>query len=185
MLTIEEFDAIEEFEEGYRYELIRGVVVVTPPASDAEMDPNGELEFLLRFYKYQHPNGHHLDGTQMEREVRTHVGLRRVDRAIWCGLGRSPDSRVDLPTIIVEFVSPGRRAFTRDYQDKRKEYLELGCQEYWIIDRFRRCLTIYCPDKEPVVIEEKQTYETKLLPGFQLPLARLLKLADLHPDDLI
>jgi Uma2 family endonuclease len=121
----------------------------------------------------------------MEREVQTNVGTRRVDRAIWCGLGRSPDSRVDLPTIIVEFVSPGRRAFVRDYQDKRKEYLELGCREYWVIDRFQRRLTVYRTDQEPIVIEEGQNYETSQLPGFQLPLARLLKFADLHPDDLV
>ncbi|MDX1944706.1 MAG: hypothetical protein SFU86_04800 [Pirellulaceae bacterium] len=41
--------------------------------------------------------------------------IRRRDRALWIGLGRLPDPKVDLPTIVVEFVSPGRRNFLRDY----------------------------------------------------------------------
>jgi Uma2 family endonuclease len=185
LMTPEEFEAIHDFEDGYRYELIRGVVVVTPPAADAEMDPNGELEYLLRLYKYQHPNGHHLDGTQAEREVKTSTGIRRVDRAIWSGLGRVPDSRQDVPAIIVEFVSPGRRAFVRDYEHKRAEYLELGCREYCVIDRFQRKLTVFRTDQESLVFSERQSYESPVLPGFQLPLARLLEIADQHPDDLV
>ena len=54
-------------------------------------------------------------------------------------------------------------------------------REYWVIDRFRRTLTVFSfsgeVDQERVILE-KQSYETPLLPGFELPLARLLTLAD-------
>ncbi|MCY2992767.1 MAG: Uma2 family endonuclease [Planctomycetota bacterium] len=49
LLTPAEFDAAE-FEEGWRYELIRGVLIVSPAPSREERDPNGELEWLLRDY---------------------------------------------------------------------------------------------------------------------------------------
>jgi Uma2 family endonuclease len=54
-------------------------------------------------------------------------------------------------------------------------------REYWVVNRFRRTLTVYIfggeTDQERV-IGENETYQTPLLPGFELPLARLLTLAD-------
>jgi len=41
-LSPAEFDAAE-FEEGWRYELIHGVLVVSPPPLRKERDPNEEL----------------------------------------------------------------------------------------------------------------------------------------------
>ena len=64
---------------------------------------------------------------------------------------------------------------------KRAEYLGIGVREYWIIDRFQRIMTVYRNRPEGVatlVIEEAETYQTNLLPGFSLPLARLLARAD-------
>ena len=91
--------------------------------------------------------------------------------------GRLPDVIKDVPTIVVEFVSEGRRSWMRDYIEKRDEYLALGVVEYWVIDRFARELTVFSKtdeqDKETVV-KQDDIYQTPLLPGFELPLARLL-----------
>ena len=88
---------------------------------------------------------------------------------------------MDVPTIAVEFVSRRRRDLLRDYEEKRREYLALGVAEYWIIDRFRRTMTVYHnPPRVPAeqVVAENEVYHTDLLPGFELPLARLLAVAD-------
>lgn len=180
-MTVEEFLALEQSDDCYRYELINGVVVVNPPASDAEAGPNDELGHLLRSYKADHPQGQSLDDTFFERDVLTSIGIRRVDRAIYAGLGRKPHSRKDIPTIIVEFVSPGKRAYTRDYEEKRTEYLAVGVKEYWVIDRFRRTMTVFFQAPAELafrVVAEAETYTTPLLPGFELSLKRLLQLAD-------
>jgi Uma2 family endonuclease len=106
---------------------------------------------------------------------------RIADRLIWTGLGRRPHPRRDPATIAVEFVSPGKRNRKRDYEDKRGDYGTAGIAEYWIIDRFQRTLTVirYGPAGEEVrVVKEGEIYETPLLPGFQLPVARLLAAAD-------
>ena len=45
-MTPEEFDAITNYDDRYRYELVHGVLVVNPIPSEAEADPNEELGSL-------------------------------------------------------------------------------------------------------------------------------------------
>jgi Uma2 family endonuclease len=181
-MTPEEFDAITDYDDRYRYELIHGVLVATPFASIFERDPNEDLGYLLRLYREQHPQGVSLDATIGEEYITTTPDTRRrADRVIWAGLGRVPDLGSDVPTIVVEFVSPGKRAWRRDYEEKRREYLAIGVVEYWIIDRFDRTMTVFRnrPGTEGErTIKDAEIYRTELLPGFDLPLARLLSAAD-------
>jgi Uma2 family endonuclease len=180
-MTPEEFDAIEDYDELYHYELIHGVLVVTPFASEAETKRNEILGHLLLTYQETHPQGRALDETFYESYVRTADSRRRADRLIWSGLGRAPDRARDVPTIVVEFPAAGRVAWKRDYIQKRNEYLALGVREYWIIDRFQRVMTVYFNDAGKPGdrrIGQGETYTTALLPGFELPLARLLAAAD-------
>jgi Uma2 family endonuclease len=176
-LTPEEFEAVSDWDENYRYELIQGVVVVNPAVSTGEADPNDDLGYLLRKYQETHPQGHFLDLTVYERDVRVGNNIRRCDRAIWTGLGRDPDVHRDIPSIVIEFVSAGRRNFLRDFVDKRREYLAAGVLEYWVINRFSGSMHVFFPPGGLVaerVVEESETYCTPLLPGFELPLARIL-----------
>jgi Uma2 family endonuclease len=178
-LAPREFDRAG-FEEGWRYELIKGVLVVSPPPLEMERDPNEELGFLLRLYQLNHPQGHRIDKTLPEHTVRSRKNRRRADRVIWVGLGRLPTAK-DVPAVIAEFVSKGKRGHRRDYVEKRNEYMAIKVQEYWIIDRFQRTLTVFTRRGKKVhkqVLGEKDTYTTPLLPGFELPLGRLLALAD-------
>ena len=179
----EEFDALRpgQFNDRFRYELIRGVLVVSPPAGSGERSPNDELGYLLRTYQDTHPQGSSLDGTLYEQTVPIGDDRRRADRALWIGLGRIPDDETDLPTILVEFVSARRRDRLRDYEEKRDEYLGAGVKEYWVIDRFRRMMTVYRntpAGPAASTVAASATYQTELLPGFVLPVARLLTSAD-------
>lgn len=181
LMTPEEFDAVEHWDELYHFELIRGVVIVSPPPAEGERDPNEELGYWLRRYRDDHPLGASLDRTLSEGQIYLPDSRRRADRVIWAGLGRLPDPRVDAPTIAVEFVSRSRRDRERDYEEKRREYLDLGVAEYWIIDRFRREMIVHRrPPAVPAVqvIPAEGVYQTPLLPGFELRLSLLLKLSD-------
>jgi Uma2 family endonuclease len=181
LLSPEEFDAVEECDELYNYELVHGVLIVAPPPAIGEREPNDQLGYLLRSYKDHHPQGTALDLTVPEHLIRTPDSRRRADRVIWTGLGRIPNTRQDQPTIAIEFVSASKRDFQRDYIDKRDEYLQAGVLEYWIIDRFRRRMTVIRGGADQVtemVVTEQATYTTPLLPGFALPLAQLLAVAD-------
>jgi Uma2 family endonuclease len=181
LMTPEEFDAVTDWDERLVYELIHGVVIVTPPPGESERDPNGELEFLLRLYKGTHPQGSILDKTLSEQYLPVPGGRRRADRVVWTGLGRVPIPGKDIPSIAAEFVSRRRRDRQRDYDEKRREYQALGVGEYWVIDRFARTMTVFrnLPGEPPeLIVKADETYQTPLLPGFELPLARLFKVAD-------
>jgi Uma2 family endonuclease len=184
-MTPEEFDAIEEYDENYRYELIDGVLVVSPIPLPQESGPNDVLGYLLQRYKDDHPEGWRLDYTLPHQYVHLRRGRRIADRLIWIGLGRPPRVKSDVAKIAVEFVSGRKRDRKRDYVDKRRDYKKAKIAEYWIIDRFDRTMTViyYTPSGEKVrVIREHETYESPLLPGLILPLARLLAAADALAD---
>jgi Uma2 family endonuclease len=81
----------------------------------------------------------------------------------------------------VELVSAGKRNRQRDYVEKRREYIDLGVKEYWLIDRFDRTMSVFAGERDAPterIVREKETYITPLLPGFKLPLARLFGVAD-------
>jgi Uma2 family endonuclease len=180
-LTPEEFDAIEEADRAYRYQLINGRLIVTPPPREAERGANEELGRNLLNYRDAHPQGSALDDTLPEQTVVTRTNRRRADRVIWTGLGRPPDPRRDQPSIVAEWVSESKRDWQRDYVEKLQEYRDSGIAEYWVFDRFRRTLTVYRGTREApeeVLVPEGEIYRTSLLPGFELVLAQLLAVAD-------
>ncbi len=177
LMTPEEFDEHEEWEEGYTYELINGVLVVSPAPLPAETGPSDLLAHWLLTYQENDPQGSALDDTFPEFTLRIGRQRRRADRVIWAGLGRLPEPVKDFPTIVVEFVSYGKRNRHRDYVEKREEYLANGAVEYWLFDRFQQKLTVFRGDEE-IVIPHDGTYRTPLLPGFELSVAKILDRAN-------
>jgi Uma2 family endonuclease len=185
VMTPDEFDAVEDCDRNYRYELIHGVLVVSPQAGAGQRGPNDILGHWLWTWRDNHPQGQLLDDTLHEQVVRIGAQRRVVDRAIWAGVGRQPDVDNEPPTVAVEFVAPGRRSFRRDYDEKRADYASIGVQEYWIIDRFQRTMTVFRRgngDWHETTVREHDTYRTDLLPGFELPLAKLLAVADRYGE---
>ena len=183
LMTPEQFDRAD-FEEGWRYELINGVLIVSPTPSLEERDPNEELGRWLRNYQERHPKGSALNFTVHEHTIRTRKNRRRADRAIWAGLGRLPRKN-ETPTIAVEFVSSAKSDRERDYEAKRKEYMAIRIKEYWIIDRFERSMVVHSRKAGKLhtrVIREHEVYQTALLPGFEVSLSKLLALADRWAD---
>lgn len=172
LMTPEEFDAIEEYDREYRYELVNGVVIVNAAPGPGERKPNETLGYWILLHKENHPLGHRVDETLPEQYIRTTNGRRRADRAIWVGLGRLPDIDTDVPAIAVEFVSGRLRDRRRDYVEKRREYAEAGIQEYWIVDRSRRCLVVFRGDEELALSDG--IYQTPLIPGWELSLPALM-----------
>jgi Uma2 family endonuclease len=88
-----------------------------------------------------------------------------------------------MPAIVAEFVSKTKRDWRQDFIDKRREYKEAGVKEYWVIDRFRRQLTVF-RGRQTSTFKAGDVYTTDLLPGFELPVAKLFAIAaDWEPDD--
>lgn len=51
------------------------------------------------------------------------------------------------PDFIVEVVSPSSRKM--DYAYKVSLYMDAGVREYWVVDPFRKCTTVYLYDQNP------------------------------------
>jgi Uma2 family endonuclease len=187
LMTPEEFDGVTDCDDSVNFELVNGVLVVTPMASLSERTPNDLLGYWINSYRYQHPEGHRIVETAFEQYLAVRGNRRRADRVIWVSFDdHRPDPNSDIPTIVVEFVSAGKAAWRRDYLEKRDEYLEAGVVEYWIVDRFRRSITV-CVQSDGKsserIIAAHEVYRTTLLPGFELRLAELLEKADQWSDD--
>jgi Uma2 family endonuclease len=78
-----------------------------------------------------------------------------------------------IPDLIFEVVSEGSEAKRRDYEEKRAEYERIGVQEYVVIDRFERRVTIFRrPGSEfnETTLGANNSYTTPLLPGLEIPL---------------
>jgi len=174
LMTAEEFDAARESEPGYRYELIHGVLIVSPPPGGPHRSINDELGYLIRRYQKSHPEGSAVEKTLPENYIIVGDERRTCDRAIWVGLGREPNVDRDVPTIAIEIVSESAQDRRRDYVEKAREYPAAGVKEYWIIDRFARELTVITANAEPKVIPAEQVYESPLLPGFEIRIAELI-----------
>ena len=169
-MTAREFDAVayEDCDPGFRYELLRGVLIVSPIPNSAHEAIIDEIGFAIKKYREGHPDGAACDGTLPGRYVATFTGRRIADRLIWCGLGRTVNEAEDPPTIAVEVVSEAARDRRRDHLEKRAEYRDAGVAEYWIVDRFARTITVIEASGAERDLGESDPLTTPLLPGFSL-----------------
>ena len=169
-MTPAEFDALEyeDCDPGFRYELIRGVLVVSPIPNGPHEALVDEIGRLLNNCRHDHAQGAACDGTLPSRYVATFTGRRIADRLVWCGLGRGVNEAEDTPTIAVEVVSERTRDRRRDYLEKRAEYRDAGIAEYWIVDRFTRTVTVADVTGGEREVGEFEPLTTPRLPGFEL-----------------
>lgn len=80
------------------------------------------------------------------------------------------------PDLVIEILSPSTKP--RDERLKRDLYERAGVKEYWLVDPERETVRVYRrQDREflqPVPYTRDDTLDTPLLPGLQLPIAKVL-----------
>jgi len=178
-MTLDEF--IEaDFQEGWLYELARGVIEVTEvPAPSPHGRIVGRLASMFIQYEHQHPGAINYAAGAAECRIRLPgmVSDRHPDQAIYLD-PEPPGPKVWtkwVPHIVVEIVSPGGE--DRDFIDKREEYLRVGVREYWILDPEHRRLHVLTragDTWEETIIPESGVYRTIFLPGLEVRPAELL-----------
>ena len=171
-MSLREFEPVEA-EEGFLYELSRGVITV----SGVPAYPHALLVSYLRdqfaLYKSAHPEEIHIILGSMDCKVLIgdFESERHPDLAIY---KNKPPHKEDfwfnwIPDLAVEVVSP--RSKKRDYVEKREEYLALGIKEYWIVDGGKQQIMALRRVRgkwNERLLTPGETYQTKLLPGFNL-----------------
>jgi len=176
-MTLEEFrDA--ETEEGYRYELARGVLEVSEVPGDNHGHIVWNLLSALANFHRDHPGliSRCGGGSEFRLWIPEMVSGRHPDVSVALR-GTPKDHRGRRPpTLVAEVVSEGAEAHRRDDQTKRQEYLAFGLREYWIIDPDARRVTVLIREGESWierVFQGEQTAEGLVLPGFAVPEADL------------
>lgn len=126
-LDLEDLDATPD--DGNRYEVLDGAIVMTPPPGTSHQGASGELFVLLH------------------ATVRP-LGLRVYSAPVAWRIGPGQVPEPDLvvaapeviteravegpPVLVVEILSPTGRG--RDLHEKRRIYAEGGAAWYWIVD---------------------------------------------------
>lgn len=131
LVTVEEWDALEDINPRMRYELVDGNVVLSPRPRLRHQQVIGRLVALL--LEHRRP----ADQVLPEPELAIDLGpwpTIRVPDVVVTGPVDSGAQRVggSEAKLVVEIISPGSRR--TDRITKKSEYEEAGVPAYWIID---------------------------------------------------
>ena len=131
--TVDMLDALPD--DGQRYELIDGVLYVTPSPGEPHQDVVGLLHSRLREY---------VAGSDVGKVMVAPSDVRRGDRqrnrlqpdvyVVQRVDGKRSPYPYDLADLLLaaEVISPSSEH--TDYQDKRTTYLTSGAGEYWVVN---------------------------------------------------
>ena len=177
-MTLDEF--IEaDFEEGWLYELARGVIDVTEVPGVNHGRIVHRITRLLIHYEDARPGmiNYRAGGGECRLRLPGMQSDRHPDQAIYLfppPPGPKPWTRW-VPQIAVEVISEGGEE--RDYVEKREEYLRIGVSEYWILDpalRGMRVLQRAGDVWDEVGVPAGAIHRTHLLPGLEVRPEELL-----------
>jgi Uma2 family endonuclease len=180
-MTIDEFREAEE-DEGYRYELARGVLEVIDIPKSPHRRVVSHLFELAALYSRDHPRVIDYFGGGTEVRIwKPGMDLARHPDFGVVFLGAPLDEVNDpRPGLVAEVVSASSK--TRDYVDKRRDYLDYGVAEYWIVDPLQRQVTILHLQGEGTdaswdehVFRDDETLQSRALPGLSTTVADLWK----------
>ena len=165
-MTLEEFQEAE-VEEGYRYELARGVFEVTNLADYPHRLIVCNMYRLAVVYEQANPRiiAEFGGGGDFSLEIPNLSSVRHPDFAIALVDAPRDAKREPRPALAAEVVSG--RSRERDYQIKREEYLAYGLAEYWIVDFPSRRLTVLIRNGEQW--DEQVCVDNQMVPSAVLP----------------
>ena len=167
-MTAAEYEQLPD--DGFRYEVIDGVVVMAPSPSADHQGVAGEIERQLQNYLIEHPIGRVFH----EMDVRFDKKLVYQPDLIFVSKKRLPKrtARIHvIPEMVLEVHSPGTQ--TRDQTMKRGDYERYGVQEYWMADVRRRTLTFLRLGADGYMVAPARggKFASKAVPGFTLDIA--------------
>lgn len=127
-MSADEFLAMDD--DGFRYELVNGVVLMSPPLSFEHQEL--AINVLAQLLDFVRPRG--LGKVQYEAGIRFTADLvYQADIVFYAGnrAAGTKDRLTIAPDFVIEFLSPRTRA--KDLNTKRDDYARHGVREYWAI----------------------------------------------------
>ena len=175
LMTVEEFEVL--LDDGKRYELIDGELREMAPT----VNWHGEVEINLGTLLNVHVRTERLGRVSCGEVL--YVVRRNPDRVRAADIAFIRQDRVPslearqhimevIPDLVVEILS--KHDTVAEISDKIDDWLGAGVQMLWIVDPFRRTVTIYQPGRDPLLLGEHGTLEgDPVVPGFRCPVAEI------------
>jgi Uma2 family endonuclease len=168
-------------QNGYRYELGKGVIQVSEVPGPEHLAQVEELREQLYAYKRSHRGVIYAIASANDAKllVPSFESERHPDLSIY--FSPPPEENVWslwIPKLVIEVVS--KRSAPRDYEEKPEEYLDFGISEYWIVDSIEGQITANVRWRgrwKPQIIKPPSKYSTPLLPDFSLNIKRIFAVA--------
>jgi Uma2 family endonuclease len=178
-LTYDDFVLFPD--DGLRHELIDGEHYVTPSPNIRHQAISLQLTLLIGNWLEHNPLGR-LFYAPLD-VVFTNFDVVEPD-LLYLSNARATEALTPLhvrgvPELVIEIGSPGTRR--RDETIKKKLYERVGVSEYWVVDPRTDAIRVYRREgnefARPVELsaDAADVLTTPLLPGLEIPLARVLK----------
>jgi Uma2 family endonuclease len=178
-LTYDDF--VQFPDDGLRHELIDGEHYVTPSPNTKHQTVSINLTVLIGSWLEHHPIGR-LFHAPFD-VVLSHYDVVEPD-LLYLSNARAADALTPkhvrgVPELVIEIGSPGTRK--RDETIKRRLYERSGVTEYWIVDPERDTIRVHRRDGDDFSLASELSADsgdvltTSLLPGLEIPLARVFR----------
>lgn len=165
-----------DVQEGYNYELGRGVIVVSDVPNRKHMAMVIAIRDQWMAYKLAHPGKIYgvLAGSECKILLADLESERHPDLAIY----KTPPPPDDdywaiwVPELVSEVISPGSEE--RDYKEKREEYFDFGVKEYWIVDGNREEMLVLTRARgkwKERTVRGEDVYEPRSFSGMRFEVA--------------
>jgi Uma2 family endonuclease len=174
-MSADEF--IELPHDGFKYELVEGVVVMSPSPGFEHQQFLFELAGQLHSFLRGNPIGRVLQ----DYDVRVTPMVVYEPDLVFVRKGRlaAPKYRINFPPdVVVEVLSS--RTFRADLKTKREDYERFGVSEYWILDPIDRSELFlrleggrYVEVTTPAEGLTAAAFASRAIPGFVLDLSAL------------
>jgi len=162
-------------DDGQRYEVVHGELLVTPSPRLWHQEIVGRLAFAIRTYLTREPVGHALASpadisfapdTLVQPDVFV-VPLDQARTLKWTEIRRL--------LLVVEVLSPS--SARADRFTKRRWYQEAGVPVYWLVDADAQAVEVWTPEaRSPALERERLTWEPEgARQPFVLELGELFK----------
>lgn len=155
----------------------QGELIVMPPTGGETGKRNLTTSAQLWLWNEQTQLGETFDsstGFTLPNKADRAPDASWVEKSRWEAL--TPEEREKFiplcPDFVIELLSPSDNL--KKTQEKMQEYIENGCRLGWLINRKKREIEIYRPNREVEILIAPQTISGEnILPGFVLNLQKI------------
>lgn len=177
-MSLDAFDRARG-QDGHLYELNEGVIEVSEVPSPDHAKVVYDLREMISDYNRANPGVIYMVNGPGESKllIQSTQSERHPDLSIYFS---APPATGDVwsvwrPGVVVEVVSES--SSKRDYNEKPRDYLEFGADEYWIIDRLKGVIvqnTRWRGIWKAESLKPGQKLSSRLMPGLKIDVRKLL-----------